>query len=67
MTDYCEKVMDLWQARKFSDAISHFSQWMSEGELGQQEIERFNRNLAKCWELVKVECEENPEVLFSLY
>jgi len=47
MTDQIEKIMELWKARKFSDAISYFSQWMSEGLLGQEEIENFNRDLAK--------------------
>jgi hypothetical protein len=35
--------------------------------LNQKEIESFNRNLAKFWELVEVELEENVEVLFNLY
>ena len=67
MTTHYEEIMELWKAGKFFDAISHFSQWMSEGLLGQEEIEGFNRNLAKFWELVEVECEENPEVMFDLY
>jgi hypothetical protein len=67
MTAYYEEIMELWKARKFSDAISYFSHWMSEGLLGQKEIESFNRNLATFWELVEVECEENAEVIFNLY
>jgi hypothetical protein len=67
MTAYYEEIMELWKARKFSDAISYFAQWMSEGLLGQKEIESFNRNLLKFWELVELECEENAEVMFSLY
>jgi hypothetical protein len=35
--------------------------------LNQKEIESFNRNLAKFWELVEVELKENAEVLFNLY
>jgi hypothetical protein len=57
--------MELWKARKFSDAISYFSQWMSEGLFGQEEIESFNKNLSKFWELVEVECEKNAEVVFT--
>jgi hypothetical protein len=67
MTTHYEEIMELWKARKFSDAISYFSHWMSEGLLGQKEIENFNLNLSKFWELVEVECEENAEVMFSLY
>ena len=67
MTVYYEEIMEFWRARKFSDAISYFSQWMSKGLLGHEEIERFNKRLAEFWELVEVESEENPEVMFSLY
>ena len=59
--------MDLWNARKFSDAISRFSRWMLEGSVHQKEIESFKPNLAKFWELIEVECRKNPEVIFSLY
>jgi len=67
MTAYYEELMELWQTGNFSDAISCFSRWMAKGLLGQEETESFNRNLAEFWELVEVECEENPEVLISLY
>lgn len=67
MSAYYEEIIELWNARKFSDAISYFSQWVSKGFLVQEEIENFNQNLATFWELVEVECEENPEVMFSLY
>jgi len=67
MTDQYEKVMDLWKAGKFFDSISYFSQWMSEGLLGQEEIENFYRNLAEFWGFIEVECQNNVEVLFSLY
>ena len=61
------KVEDREAKGKFFDAISYFSQWISGGLLNQKEIESFNRNLAKFWELVEVELEENAEVLFNLY
>ncbi|HYA94195.1 MAG TPA: hypothetical protein VEK32_22130 [Thermodesulfobacteriota bacterium] len=67
MTPHYEEIMELWNAGKFSDAISYFSQWMSGGSLSQGEIESFKQNLAKFWELVEVECEENVEVMFGLY
>jgi hypothetical protein len=67
MTTYYEEIMELWKAKKFSDAISYFSQWISKGLLSQEEIESFNRNLSHFWEFVEVECEENAEVMFSLY
>jgi hypothetical protein len=67
MTDQYEKIMELWKEGKFFDAIGYFSQWISKGLLNEEEIERFNKNLSKFWDLVEVECEENPEVLFSLY
>jgi len=67
MSAYYEEIMELWKARKFSDAISYFSHWMSVGLLGQKEIESFNKNLLKFWELVEVECEKNAEVMLSLY
>lgn len=59
--------MELWKARKFSDTISHFSQWMSAGSIGQEEIESFNNNLATFWGLVEVECGKNAELIFNLY
>ena len=61
------KVEDRKAKEKFFDAISYFSQWISGGLLNQKEIESFNQNLAKFWELVEVELEENAEVLFNLY
>lgn len=33
----------------------------------EKETYRFNKNLSKFWELIEVECEENPEVMLSLY
>jgi hypothetical protein len=33
----------------------------------EKESYRFNKNLSKFWELIEVECEENPEVMFSLF
>jgi len=50
-----------------ANAISYFSQWMLKGSLGQKEIENSNQDLATFWELVEVECEENPEVMLTLY
>ena len=67
MTGHYEEIMELWKARKFFDAISYFCQWIPKGLVSQEEIENFSRNLAKFWELVEVECEENAEVMFSLY
>lgn len=67
MTAHYEEIMELWRAGNFFDAISYFAQWVQEGLLSKEEIENFNRNLVKFWELVEVECEENAEVLFNLY
>ena len=55
MTADYEEIMELWKAGKFFDALSYFSQWMSEGLLHEEEIESFNPNLSKFWELVEVE------------
>ena len=67
MTAYYEEIMELWKAGKFFDAISYFAQWIPKGLASHEEIENLNKNLLKVWELVEAECEENPEVLFSLY
>jgi len=67
MTAQYEKILELWKARKFPDAISYFSQWMAEILLGQEENEDFRRSLGKFWRLVEVECQKNPEVMFNLY
>ena len=67
ITDQYEKIIELWKAGEFSDAISYFSQWILEGSLSQNEIESFKKELARFWELVEVECEEKTEVMFSLY
>ncbi len=67
MTTHYEEIMELWKARKFFDAISYFDQWISKGLLSEQEMESFNKNLSKFWEFIEVECEENAQVMFSLY
>jgi len=67
MTAYYEEIMELWKEGKFSDAIGYFDQWISKGLLSEQEMESFNKNLSKFWEFIEVECEENAEVMFSLY
>jgi DNA-binding XRE family transcriptional regulator len=67
MTAYYEEIMELWKAGEFFDAIRYFSDWISKGLIGQEEIESFNKNLSEFWELVEVECQTNAEVLFNLY
>ena len=62
-----EEIMDLWKAGKFFGAIECFGQRMRDRSLSQGEIESFNKNLSKFWELVEVECEKNAEVIFNLY
>ena len=59
--------MELWKAGKFFDAIGYFCQWISKGLLNEEETKKFNKELVKFWELVKVECAENAEVVFTLY
>ena len=58
MTDQYQKLMNLWKAGKFPDAIIYFGQRMLEGLLGQNKTESFNQNLAKFLELVEAECEK---------
>ncbi len=67
MTVYYEELMELWQAKRFFEAISYFCESMAEGLLNQEETESFNKNLLNFWELVEAECEENAEFMFSLY
>ena len=67
MTVYYEEIIELWQTGNYFDAISFFSQWLSKGLLLKKETYRINKNLSSFWELIEVECEENPEVMFSLY
>jgi hypothetical protein len=67
VTAYYVEIMELWKVGKFFDAIRYFSRWMPEGLVSEEETETFNRNLAEFWELIEVECEENPEVMFTLY
>ena len=67
MTAHYEEIMELWKEGKFSDAISYFSRWMSKGLVTYDENKSFKKELAKIWEFIEVECEENPEVLFNLY
>jgi hypothetical protein len=67
MTVYYETIMELWKAGEFFDAISYFGQWMSKGLLTQEEIGNLSKTLPEFWELVEKECEENAEVMFSLY
>jgi hypothetical protein len=67
MTAYYEEIMELWKLGKFFDAIKYFSRWMPEGLVTEEESKIFNKELPKFWELVEMECEENPEVMFNLY
>jgi hypothetical protein len=67
MTIYYEKIMELWKAGNFFDAIGYFGQWIPGGLLSQEEIGTLSKNLIEFWELVEVECEENAEVIFNLY
>ncbi len=67
MTVYYEEIMGLWKKGNFFDAISYFSQWLSKGLLSVKGIESFGKNLSEFWKLVEAACEENPEVMFSLY
>ncbi len=67
MTFYYEEIMGLWKKGKFFEAISYFSQLISENLLNEVEMENLNRNLYKFWGLVEVECEENIGVMFNLY
>ncbi len=59
--------MELWKEAKFFDAIRYFSAWMPKGLVTTEEGESFKKELAEFWELVEVECEENPEFVFTLY
>jgi hypothetical protein len=67
MTVYYEEIIELWKEGNYFDAISFFSQWLSKGLLLEKETYKFNKNLSKFWELIEIECEENPEVMFTLY
>ena len=67
MTAHYDKIMELWKVGKFSDAIRFFCHWMPEGSVSEEESKSFNKELVKFWELVEVECEENAEVVFTLY
>ncbi len=67
MTAHYEEIMESWKAGKFFDAIRNFSKWIQKGLLSEEEGESFKKELARFWELLEVECEENPKVLFSLY
>ena len=67
MTVYYQEIIELWQTGNYFDAITFFSQWLSKGLLLEKETYSFNKNLSKFWEFIEVECEENAEVMFSLY
>ncbi len=67
MTAHYEEIMELWKEGKFFDAIRCFSLWMPKGLVSEEEGERFKKELARFWELVGAECEENPKVMFTLY
>ncbi len=67
MTVYYKEIMELCKEGKLFDAIRFYSWWMSKGLVSEEEGESFEKELAKYWEFIEVECEENPEVMFSLY
>ncbi len=67
MTAHYEELIELWKAGKFFHAIGYFCHWISEGLESGGESKSFNKDLARFWELVEVECEENAEFRFCLY
>ncbi len=67
MTAYYGEIKELWRAGKFFDAIGYYDQWISKGLLSEQEMDSFNKNLSEFWEFIEAECEENAEVMLSLY
>ncbi len=67
MSIYYEEIMELRKAGNFFDAIRCFSRWMQKGLVSEEESESFKKELAKFWELIESQCQENPEVTFSLY
>ncbi len=67
MSIYYEEIMELWKAGNFFDAIRCFSRWMQKGLVSEEESASFKNELAKFWELIESQCQENPEVTFSLY
>jgi len=67
MTAYYEEIMELWKAGKFFDAIRYFSRWVLKGLVSEEESKSFKKDLSRFWEFVEVECEENAEVVFTLY
>ena len=67
MTAYYEEIMELWQEKKFFDAISYFCKWVAEGLFNEERTESFSENALKFWKLVETECEENPALMFNLY
>jgi hypothetical protein len=67
MTIYYEKIMESLKELKFFDAINYFGQSIPRGLFTQEEIESFNKLLAEFWELVELECQKNPQVMFNLY
>ena len=67
MTAHYEEITELWKEGKFFEAIRCFSRWVLKGLVSEEESESFTKELARFWELVERECEENPEVMFTLY
>ncbi len=67
MTVYYEEILELWKAGNFFDAVRCFSLRMQKGLVSEEESQSFKKELVKFWELIEAECEENPEVTFSLY
>ena len=67
MTAYYEEIMEIWREGKYFDAIRNFSRWMLKGLVAKDESKSFKKELARFLELAEVECEENTEVMFSLY
>jgi hypothetical protein len=67
MTAHYEEIMELWKAGNFFHAIGYFCHWILEGLESEGESKSFNKDLARFWELVEEECEENAEFMFCLY
>jgi len=57
----------LWKAGNFFDAIKCFVHFAQESSFTPEKITDLNVDLLKFWMLVKLECETNAEVIFSLY
>lgn len=67
MTAGDERITELWNAGKFSHAITSFCHLIQNSWFNYEKNGELKKKLSTFCKLVETECEQNPEVIFNIY